>query len=187
MRQTRASRGTRDDRLLRELEFHVEEMVPRLCGRRHSGRRSAPARAARIRRARSGQRGMPRAPARRVWLDDLWRDLLHGFRLLRSAPGFAAVAIATLAVGIGANTAVFSLVHTVLLAPLPVDHPEQLVVVSHSSLGRSGGTGFPYQFFRELDAERQSARRRAVSRRLRARHVRCRRWRRTGHRRAGLG
>jgi hypothetical protein len=43
----------------------------------------------------------------------------------------------------------------VLLAPLPVDHPEQLVVVSHSSLAQSGGVGFPYLFFRELDGERQ--------------------------------
>ncbi len=92
---------------------------------------------------------------RRAWLGDLWRDLLYALRMLRRAPGFSAVAILTLAVGIGANTAVFSLVHSVLLAYLPVDHPEQLVVVSHHNLERSGGTAFPYLFFRELDAERQ--------------------------------
>lgn len=92
---------------------------------------------------------------RYAWLGDLQRDVMYALRMLGRAPGFAAAAIVTLAVGIGANTAVFSLVHTVLLAALPVDHPEQLVVVSHSSLERSGGTGFPYLFFRELEGERQ--------------------------------
>ena len=92
---------------------------------------------------------------RATWIADALHDLAYALRMLRRAPGFAVVAIATLAVGIGANTAVFSLVHTVLLASLPVDRPEQLVVVSHSSLAQSGGTGFPYLFFRELDGERQ--------------------------------
>src|SRR5256885_17116867 len=58
-------------------------------------------------------------------------------------------------IGIGANTGVFSLVHRVLLASLPVDHPEQLVALSHTSLERNGGTGFPYPFFRELATEHQ--------------------------------
>src|SRR5256714_1588509 len=90
-----------------------------------------------------------------MWIADAVHDLVYALRTWRRAPGFAAVAVATLAIGIGANTAVFSLVHTVLLASLPVEHPEQLVALSHSSLERSGGTGFPYLFFRELAAERQ--------------------------------
>ena len=148
------SRKTPDERLHRELEFHVDEMVRDYMA---GGMPEDEAQ----RRARLEFGGLDqiaeecRDVRRGAWLGDLWRDLHYACRLLRRAPGFAAVAIATLAVGIGANTAVFTLVHTVLLASLPVDHPEQLVVVSHSNLNRSGGIGFPYQFFQELDAERQ--------------------------------
>jgi putative ABC transport system permease protein len=60
-------------------------------------------------------------------LDDLLTDLRHGIRRLVARPAFAAVTLATLAIGIGANTAVFSLVHGVLLAPLPVADGERLV------------------------------------------------------------
>ena len=62
-----------------------------------------------------------------VWLDDARRDLQYGVRAFRRNPGFAAVAVLTLAVGIGANTAIFSLVNALVLRPLPVRHPEQLV------------------------------------------------------------
>lgn len=66
-------------------------------------------------------------------VENLVRDLRHGMRVLRKSPIFTSVAITSLAIGIGANTAVFSLVDTVLLRTLPVHNPEELVVLRWSA------------------------------------------------------
>jgi putative ABC transport system permease protein len=63
------------------------------------------------------------------WLDHFLRDVRHAGRSLRKSPGFAAAVIITLALGIGVNTAIFSVVHAVLLKPLPYSHPDQIYSV----------------------------------------------------------
>ncbi len=75
-------------------------------------------------------------------LDALWQDVRHGTRLLFKRRGFTSVAVLTLALGIGANTAMFSVVNAALLTPIPVPTPERVVMVWTDKLAR-GSAGFP--------------------------------------------
>jgi putative ABC transport system permease protein len=81
------------------------------------------------------------------------QDLRYGFRTLRKLPGYTVIAILTLALGIGANTAIFSIVYSVILAPLPYPHPEQLVMV-WSKLNGERNRVSPGDF---LDWQRESS------------------------------
>ncbi|HXN97549.1 MAG TPA: ABC transporter permease [Candidatus Acidoferrales bacterium] len=72
-----------------------------------------------------------------VWLEQLFQDVRYGLRMLRRSPGFTVVAVLTLALGIGANTAIFSLVDGILLRPLPYTDADQIV---HLSWQLKGGT-----------------------------------------------
>ncbi|MGC1783154.1 MAG: ABC transporter permease [Acidobacteriaceae bacterium] len=80
-------------------------------------------------------------------LDNLFRDVRHAFRQLRKSPGFAITAILTLALGIGANSAIFSMVYAVLLRPLPFPNPSRLVAVKATEPGRLDDIGVSYPEF----------------------------------------
>lgn len=73
-----------------------------------------------------------------IWLEQTAQDLRYGARMLRKSPGFTAVAVLTLALGIGANTAIFSLIDAVMLRMLPVERPEELMQVRYEELDWSG-------------------------------------------------
>jgi putative ABC transport system permease protein len=81
-------------------------------------------------------------------METLWNDLRYGWRVMRRSPGFAAVAILTLAIGIGANAAIFSIVNGVLLRPLPFPDSSRIVTIWETDANRNvvRGTASPAEF-----------------------------------------
>src|SRR5688572_18071194 len=81
-------------------------------------------------------------------MNAFWQDLRYGARMLMKQPGFTLIAVITIALGTGANTAIFSLVNAVLLKPLPFAEPEQLTMVweDQSSIGFPRAEAAPANF-----------------------------------------
>src|SRR5206468_2979810 len=115
-------------RLDEEMRFHVDRLTDRNLRAgmdAHEARRQALLTFGGIERVRD----MTRDEIRPRLLDDAARDVRHGVRLLARSPGFTAAALLTLALGIGATAAIFSIVRTVVLQPLPYRDPSRLVAV----------------------------------------------------------
>jgi predicted permease len=77
-------------------------------------------------------------------LEGLWRDLRYAARTMRKSPLFVLVVVGTLALGIGANTTVFTIINTLILNPLPVAHAMQLVAISTADVGSASKSGIPF-------------------------------------------
>ncbi len=120
----------------REMSFHLDERADDLIA---TG--MAPADARSEARRRFGNVGVQRERTRSRdtidWIDATTQDLKYALRTLRSAPTFTLVAVLSLALGIGANTAIFTIINAVMLKSLPVNHPEELVSITRGD--RTGG------------------------------------------------
>jgi predicted permease len=159
--------GEMDAELTFHLESYIEDLVERGMPREKAERQ-----------ARIEFGGIPvhkeemRASlGLRLW-DDLWSDLRYAVRMLWKSPGFTAIAVGSLALGIGANTAIFTMAKAVLLDRLHVPHPEELLLLHwvapkqsavHHSWGdwetlpgnQQTSTSFPYPIYQQLRAHNQ--------------------------------
>lgn len=135
-------RGAMDQELDAELQFHIAREAEKY-------ERLGLSRDEALRRARIAFGGVDRAKEesrdRRgtLWLDRLRQDVRYAVRSLVHHPAFTVAVVLTLAIGIGANTSVFTLIDALLLRPLPVSHPEQLATIGDPRKVHSGWHGSP--------------------------------------------
>src|SRR5262245_26824673 len=125
-----------------ELQFHLQHETEALVAQGMSpeqARRAALKRFGTIEGTKEAYRDAQRLPI----VESLVRDLGYSLRTLRQSPGFTAVAVISLALGIGANTAVFTIVNRALLTALPVKDPDQIVALAPFRQQRQSGLGYP--------------------------------------------
>jgi hypothetical protein len=145
-----------DAELLQEINLYLDEEIAENMARGMS--KDEARRQARI------KLGNPQSIRESLWqqntiraIDDLWRDLKFAARALVRAPGFAMTAILTLALGLGANTAIFSLMNALLLRPLPAPHAEELAMLQWSwSHDIDPHYGFSAPMFRALEKRHEA-------------------------------
>ena len=142
-----------DEQLEKELRFHLEQHTADLTARGIN-----PEEARRRARLTLGGKQQVKEQCRDArgtrWLEDLWQDVRYALRTLRQRPGFAAVALLTLALGIGATTVMFTVINGVVLKPLSYSEADRLVTV-HGRTDQYGEQwGFSYPEF--LDCQRES-------------------------------
>jgi predicted permease len=128
-----------------ELRFHLERQVASNIAAGMSpeeARRQALLQLGAV----EGVKAQCREERRGFWLESFCSDLRYGFRMLRKNPGFTAIVVITLAFGIGANTAIFSVVNSILLRPLPARDPAQIV-----DLAWQQRNGKPIEYFSFAD------------------------------------
>jgi predicted permease len=135
-----AQRSRKEAELRDELQFHLQEEAEQ----REVG--GLPAEQAKWARRDLGNVALLMEDTRATWgwtsLERLWQDLRYSVRMMRRNPGFAAAAILSLALGIGANTAIFSLLNALVFRPLPVADPQHLVQFTNTfPLWDTGGSG----------------------------------------------
>jgi hypothetical protein len=133
-------RRTLESGLDEEIRFHIDQQTEknlRAGMRQEEARRQALLKFGGLERARESTRD----EIRPALLEDSVRDLRHGTRLLRRSPGFAVAALATLAVGIGATSAIYSVARTVMLEPLLYYRPDRIVTVWETNRGAAVRNG----------------------------------------------
>jgi hypothetical protein len=136
----------------RELELHLEQLTREKLSQGFS---HAEARAAAIRAMGNlaGLEEQSRDTRRVRYLHDLADDLAFAFRLLRKSPVFTCVSVLSIGLGIGANTAIFTLVKRSYLELLPVQDPERIVRITRSNMAAREMSSLSYPLYRELEAE----------------------------------
>jgi len=143
------SRRRADEEARREFEVHLELLIDRYIGRGMTPEEARVAARRQFGNALSLREEIYEMNTLR-WLDTLWQDLRYGMRILRKNPTFALVAILILALGTGANAAIFQLVNALRLRSLPAEQPHELASIAIDQHGKGRvGRGFAGGFFTE--------------------------------------